>query len=91
MQVDADGARAAAGDGDLSGVSPKAAALRCTQRRADTWSLKPLLPGATASPVLRKPDDVERIVEEWNEIKIKNSIAFFKRYSSCPCIGSVFT
>lgn len=37
------------------GSPPKAAMFLCTQRSAATWSLKPLLPGAYLSPVLKKP------------------------------------
>ena len=37
--------------------SPPNCAMFCwTQRRAITWSFRPLLPGITASPVLRNPE-----------------------------------
>jgi hypothetical protein len=43
----------------LFGFPPNAAILSRTQRSAATWSFSPLLPGHTASSVLRKPETFE--------------------------------
>lgn len=41
------------------GSPPKALMFLCTHFNAATWSFIPLLPGASSSPVLRKPGNEE--------------------------------
>jgi hypothetical protein len=51
----------------LPGSPPNCTMFCWTQRRAITWSFRPLLPGSTESPVLRNPKrkSMSSSVPEW--------------------------